>query len=196
MMSIPFDQAIELKAFRQQHALPDSFGVALFEPKDYTDLGSIQSVQAGAALHTLRQNLLAQKTRSIDALTAFFAAELERINPAIGLREEEIGFAAAGFGDVLRAVFYARVRPSPPPFAEIYRAWLLGTISVASTTHPYPHQGQSWGVQVVSHAYGRVGLLVHLPTHTAYVMDASLACPADGFMFALLGEVCDGVLTL
>ena len=48
---------IPIQQFRQQHNLPESFGVAQFEPKDFTGLAVID--QAGAEMNDLRQSLLA-----------------------------------------------------------------------------------------------------------------------------------------
>lgn len=187
-----------IKAFRDAHHLPPEFGVALFEPKDYTGLGSID--RAGAELNAVRAAVIdalpARLTPPewlafIPQLTRRFTDELYAINASVNLRDVEIEFAAAGFGDVCQAVVYALLRGSPPPFAAIYSAWLDSTARISQTIHPYG----GWRVQIVTHAYGRAGLVVHAETETHYVQDAALSCPAEGYMAALLAEVAGHILT-
>ncbi|MBZ0282955.1 MAG: hypothetical protein K8L97_19605 [Anaerolineae bacterium] len=189
-----------IKDFRAAHHLPPEFGIAQFQPKDYAGLGRID--RAGAELNAVRsgvlgaiperismQNLLS----TVDDLTRIFENQLMTINPQVGLREAEIGFAVAGFSDVCQAWVYAllRARASKaelPDFPTVYRDWLNSTIRLFSEVYIYP---PDWRIQVVAHAYGRMGLLIHTPDTTYAVYDPSLACPAEGFMTALLGEVCE-----
>ncbi len=190
---------IPIKAFRQAHDLPPEFGVALFEPKDYTGLGRID--QAGAELNALRAAVLAaippdlllsQWLSFAPELTRLFTDKLYAINSNVRLHDVEIEFAAAGFADVCQAVIYARLRDAtPPPFEAIYGAWLDQTARVSQTLHPY----RDWQVQMVTHAYGRAGMIVHRADQTDYVQDSSLGCPAEGYMAALLAEVAQHILT-
>lgn len=202
---------IPIWAARSTLDLPDEFGVALFEPKDYTGLGSIDG--AGEALRELREAVLAAAHDEADsppligceALTHIFEQELRHINPAIGLREPEIGFAVSGFGDVLRAWMYARIQAAalktdPPLFTAVYGRWLNDSVRVSTTVHRYTYKRQSWNVQIVTHAYGRFGLIMEEDAgrdtddtdaeRVVCIYDPGLACPAEGFMMRLLGDVC------
>jgi hypothetical protein len=184
-----------IKGFREAYHLPPEFGVGLFEPKDYGGLGRID--QAGAELNGVRTAVLAavpallplQEWLSfIPDLTRLFSNQLYAINSKVKLHDVEIDFAAAGFADVCQAVVYARLRvrdETPLPFEAIYRGWLDQTARVSQTVHLY----SNWRVQIVTHAYGRAGLIVQMESETAYVQDAALGCPAEGYMAALLADV-------
>jgi hypothetical protein len=195
-----------LKDFRAQHGLPPAFKVSRFEPKNYASLGSIE--RAGAELNAVRRAVLeaipprltqeALFAHVLPQLEHVFEAQLYTINAVVGLKEVEIGFAVSGFADVCRAWGYAAVRArlakAPlPDFNHVYAEWLYSSIRVSQTLHPYPHEGQVWQVQVLTHAYGRFGLVVHRSAETQYVYDAALACPAEGYMLTLLSEVVESL---
>jgi hypothetical protein len=188
----------DIKDFRAQFNLPSEFKVSLFEPKDYTGLGSIE--RAGAELNSVRRAVLdaIPQRITVDMLIGSVLPDIERvfearlyaINAQVGLKDAEIGFAVSGFSDVCRAWSYAylrtRIDKSPPPdFNILYADWLNNSIRVSQTRHPY----QSWQVQVLTHAYGRFGLIIHMDKETHYLYDPSLACPAEGYMLNLLSEV-------
>lgn len=190
---------IPLRQFRAEHALPESFSVAHFEPKSYEGLGSLD--HAAHALQLLRGRLLdhaipprqlPQLIPLVDHLQATFDSQLRLINDDIGLREPEIGFAAAGFGDALRAMVYATIRQQGAVDVKaVYREWLLSTLTVASQIHTY----EALQIQIVSHVYGRMGMRVTLPDGAVmWVADVALACPAEGFMMQLIltvgSEIC------
>ncbi len=192
-----------LKAFREAHDLPPDFGIALFERKDFTGLGRID--QAGAELNAIRQAMLALAKpgqaqqaaawlKTIKVLRDFFQHQLRTINPGVGLKDVEIDFAVAGLNDVLEAVVWALLRAEAtgapaPAFAEIYAEWLNSTVRVSQTIHDYWNRGERWGVQVVTNAYGRVGMFIRAGTDVYCVQDTALACPAEGFMATLLAEI-------
>jgi hypothetical protein len=193
---------IPLKAFRAAHALPDSFSVAYFEPKDFGGLATIE--HASAELKHLREHLLTlipqrlttiELLRATDGLQHEFEQALRQSNATIGLREPEIAFAVAGFGDGLRAWCFALIRAqtipnSPHPiFAAVYQEWFGQSGRLSSQVHEYEHQGAGWRVQIVNHLYGRAGLLVQTPHATYYVQDSIYTCPAESYMFNLLSEV-------
>ncbi|MEO8394835.1 MAG: hypothetical protein ABI700_17705 [Chloroflexota bacterium] len=190
-----------IKNFREAHNLPLEFGVNLFEPKDYGGLGRIE--QAGAELNGVRTAVLAaipsmyslqQWLDLIPDLTRLFSDQLYAINPKVKLHDVEIEFAAAGFADVCQAVVYERLRSrseAPLPFEAIYGGWLDQTARVSQTIHPYGN----WQVQIVTHAYGRAGLIVQMGAETAYVQDGALGCPAEGYMAALLAEVAARIMS-
>lgn len=199
---------VPLKQFRAEQHLPPAFSVALFEPKDFTGLGRID--QAGAALNRVREAVLAAFDAlappqpppvwlaALPRLQAHFTDQLVSINAEVGLRAVEIEFAAAGFRDVCEALIFARVRAGTgatmPTFAAVYADWLDSTTRVSQTPHPYTHDGHTWGVQVVTHAYGRAGLVVSAGEQTHYVADDTLGCPAEGFMLHLLAAVAERLL--
>lgn len=197
---------IPIKEFRQQHDLPPDFGVRVFEPKDYTDLGSIEA--AGVELHQTRAAVL-EAIRAPRPLAAWmdgaltladlFREQLFAINHVVGLRENEIDFAVAGFHDVLQAVVYELIRAraarnAPRSFDELYRTWLFTTIKLSQTVHLYPYRDHvTWEIQILTHVYGRFGLVARTVEGTYYVYDPALACPAQGFMAALLAETADAI---
>lgn len=194
---------VPVKAFRAAHGLPPAFGVSLFEPKDYTGLGSIEA--AGAQLNRVRAavlNALPARLAALEwlaflpQLNTLFASQLYAINDVVGLKDVEIDFAVGGFSDVCQAFAYALVRAGserkpPPTFDAVYGDWLNSTIRISHTVYTYPWHGQEWQIQVVTHAYGRAGLIVTTPTETHYVHDPALGCPAEGFMASLLREVAE-----
>ncbi|MFQ3566285.1 MAG: hypothetical protein SNJ59_04740 [Aggregatilineales bacterium] len=194
-------ELMPIRAFRAAYGLPETFGVALFEPKNYSGLGSIE--RAGAALNGVRAAVLealpashepAEWLAALPELSVRFQAELQAINPIVGLKPEEIGFAAAGFDDVCHAFVYAvigaRAAGEPhPPFSAVYARWLDATVRVSTARHLYEHHGQNWTIQIITCTYGRIGLIVRRPAAVHYVHDAALACPAEGFMAALLAEI-------
>jgi hypothetical protein len=57
-----------IRAFRTAHNLPPEFGVALFEPKDYTGLGSIN--RAGAEERRARDSAGCSSCAACAAFTA------------------------------------------------------------------------------------------------------------------------------
>jgi hypothetical protein len=196
-----------IKTFRTENDLPASFGVALFEPKDFTGLGSIDG--AGALLNSVREAVLNAMPTKMNAanwltfvpqLTALFKNELYRINDVVKLHEVEIDFAAGGFGDVCQALAYALVRaraesrPSPT-FEAVYGEWLNSTARISQTVYPYSHHQQEWRIRIVTHAYGRAGMIITTPAPIHYVHDATIGCPAEGFMAALLKDVAECMIT-
>lgn len=195
-----------LQIFRTSHDLPPSFTVAHFESKDYTGLGSIE--RAGASLNVLRERLLGQIPKGAIqlpdtlALTVAGAFEhnLRAINGKIGLREPEIAFARASFEDILRAYALAHTRAhltrqAAPDFDTIYSDWLNQTVRVSTHAHRYMHHDEVWVVQVITHAFGRIGLRVKIGDDRHYVADLSLACPAEGFTVNLLRTLCQQINT-
>jgi hypothetical protein len=192
---------ILLKTFISAHGLAADFGVRTFSPKDYTGLGRIDD--AGAALHGLREAVLQRVPERcpvtnllsvVDDLGRHFELHLRQMNPVVGLREPEIEFAVAGFRDVLSQFAYAlvqaRLTHSPPPdFRVSYTDWLMSTLRCFEERHALRLGEGEALVQVVAHAYGRVGLLIRAGEQTYAVVDAALACPAEGFMTVLLGAV-------
>jgi hypothetical protein len=186
---------IPIKIFRDAYDLPDGFGVAFFEPKDYTGLGSIE--QKGAALNDLRQQVLEsipaqlspqQWLNFLPTLQKTFRRHL--MLAGTGLRESEIEFAVAGLANVCQAIIYARLRVDTPAFDEIYADWLQNTVRLSQTRYPYG----SWQVQIVTHAFGRVGMVIQAENDMYYVLDNRLACPAESFMRDLLREIAQFIL--
>lgn len=192
---------IPIQAFRAQHGLPETFGLVFFDAKDTEGLASMQL--AGESLNKLEQALLQSIPAQYDLmsllticdqLTATFHNELIRINDRIGLREPEVDYAVAGFGDVLRRWCYQTIqhqisRATHADFKPIYAQWLADSVRIATHIFYYDHKGQSWQIQVVNHAYGRVGLKINTGLSVQYVLDTVHACPAEGYMFRLMQAI-------
>lgn len=192
---------VPLKAFAAQYDLPASFGTAYFQPKDWHGLARLDD--AGDALNMLRERTLAAVPAGVPAsdwlhhlpaLTHAFEAHLNAINGQVGLAPQEIAFAVGGFNDVCSAWAFALLRAqlthSPPPaFEPVYAQWLQDSVQLSGSVYEYTHHGELWRVRLVLHAYGRVGLQVRTPQQTHYVVDKTLACPAEGFMARLLAQV-------
>jgi len=195
-----------LKDFREQHQLPEDFQLAMFEPKDYTGLGSIE--QSGTEMNDVRQAMLDSIPQRIKPdelmdffykLQAIFRNLLYGINESVGLQEVEVEFAVAGFGDVTQNLHYAIMRGivakgEMPPFMQLYGEWLTSTVRVSFNTYDYTHNGQAWKIRTVNHVYGRVGMIIDTGDTVHYVADTALACPAEGFMAQLLSDVAAKVI--
>jgi hypothetical protein len=197
---------IPIKEFRADHALPAEFGVGLFEPKDYAGLGRID--RAGAELNSVRTAVLdAIPTQMplqgwlafLPELARLFQNKLYEINAQVGLKDVEVDFAVAGFGDVCQALLYAMMRARAegttlPRFEQVYGEWLDSSARVYGEAYSYPRKDEMWNVRIVAHAYGRTGLIVDTGENTYYVYDSALGCPAEGFMAALLSEVAGRII--
>ena len=195
---------IELSTFRQEQNLPDDFSLAMFDPKDYTDLGIIDHIGA-EALNELREimieNLPEQLTLSeyrtfLEQYQFLFRVRLHEANAQIGLRQAELDFAESGFADVNQLWMYALIRTrttqaESPSFMNVYHQWFNDSIHLSGNHFTYTHEGQVWHIQVVHSVYGRIGL--YIQTEDAedyvYVYDPVYACPAEGFMTQLLTQV-------
>jgi hypothetical protein len=200
------EKFIPIKEFRAAHELPTEFGVSLFTPKDYTDLGKIDG--ASAQLADVRRAVLAAVPthQPVEgwlgcalALQMCFRRSLQSVNTKIGLRTSEIDFAASGFGDVCQAYVYetlsARMRAtSPPDIAAVHMRWLQSSVRVLVPVFIYPFQQGRWMVKLLKHAYGRMGLIIDTAETVHYVYDSELSCPAAGFMASLLGDVGERLL--
>lgn len=199
---------IPLQHFREQWHLPDDFGVALFEPKEWTGLGSMEG--AGRDLSLVRQRIVqavpmplapAGLRIAVEGLTRYFEQELQAANTQVGLREVEVDFAVAGFGDVLQAIAYRLIqlaqlyRQDPAQiaakfdFAELYQTWLDGSARVSTKIHSYRQGETEFQVRVLNNIYGRIGLEVQAGEERYYVLDTALACPAASYMRGLCQEV-------
>lgn len=200
-------ELIPIGVYRHTHHLPADFGVAYFEPKNYTGLGQITPV-AHTALETLIPDLLAAIPPTIAPQTMFdtvravahvFRLGLQRINPTVGLRPFEIDFAIVGLEDALQQASYELIRLAHTPgitratlstaFDPVahYQSWLNGTVRLSATAYPYTHLGQTYTAHVINTAYGRVGLRLTTPSGDIhYLADPGLACPAAAYMHHLI----------
>jgi hypothetical protein len=191
---------ISIKDFAQEQELPENFRVSYFEPKDFQGLAAID--KAGSEMKELRQSLLdavpdalsiAELLTFSDKIQAIFRAGLYAINEIIHLKPEEVEFAVAGFADVLRNWAYALIRGQSsgevPSFTAIYYQWLSDTARISQNSHDYEHDGAVWQVQMVNHAYGRVGLRVDTGDKIYYLADSIYACPAEGYMTVLMADL-------
>ena len=62
-------------------------------------------------------------------------------------------------------------------------------MKISTVVHHYTYQDESWAIQLVNNAYGRVGMMVWTDAATHYIHDMALGCPAEGFMLSLLSDV-------
>jgi len=201
---------IPIQIFRARWNLPDDFGVAHFEPKDWQGLGALTG--SGEALARMRQGVieavppvirLFELLAQVEASAQLFRRELEAANVQIGLRQVEVDFAAAGFQDVMQSIAYHLIQLAQTyradlaqlhnrfDFAAIYQAWLEASTRISATTHRYPPEdnGRQFEVRLVYNAYGRIGLAVGVANEAYYVADTSLACPAANYM----ADLCQAV---
>lgn len=199
---IPMAQA------RQHWSLPPEFSVALFEPKEWSGLGTMSGAREELAL--ARRNVEAAVPDTVapqalhitcEGLARRFDHELTVANTAIGLRADEVEFAVSGFANILQSFANALLRTRFIPthheeetvpsanFDEIYREWLNSTTRVSYQTHFYDGAAQPMGIRVVYNAYGRVGLEIVVNDQMHYVADPALACPASRYMYELTESV-------
>ena len=194
----------ERNAFIEAHHLPEIFSIRMFEPKDYTGLAAID--QAGAEMNALRQGVFdaipadlkrAELLDIADRLQTTFHAGLYAINVVIGLRVEEVEYAVAGFGDVIRNWVYALISSgnstNRPTFYQVYGDWFNSSVRLSQQIYIYPHQGKSWRIQIVNHAYGRAGMRIDSGQAVYYVQDGAYVCPAEGYMSNLLKETAEKI---
>lgn len=191
---------IEIKKFREEWNLPDSFSIDLYESKDFENTGKLekdtelehltQAVMEMVPDHITLNNMLTV----IDRITLVFKQNFALINETINLKTVEIDFATAGFQDVLYNLYYklleARTQgKNDADFEKIYALWLNDSVRVTRNAHNYVYQDQTWQVQSINTIYGRVGLKVTTPDGIYYVHDPKLACPAESYMYRLLKRV-------
>jgi hypothetical protein len=199
-----------IQEFRAQWDLSDEFDMNYFEPKDLTGLGSIEG--AGDALAEMKQNVIASVPETItpinilnviDLLVKDFQYQLQIANKHVGLRFHDVGFAVAGFEDVLRSAAYELLQLNHTyqgditqirqnfDFPAVYQNWLDDSARLSASVHVYQHDDQQFEVRVVNHIYGRVGLEVSVANEIYYITDKSLACPGESYMYGLcLGVAC------
>jgi hypothetical protein len=203
---------MSLQQFSRQWGLPDDFGVNVFEPKSWEGLGSIKG--AGDAMTAMKDAVIAAIPEAIpvaallsvvDILSQSFRYQLEMANQHIGLRLHDVGFAVAGFEDVVRDVVYQLLRLNHTyqgdlsqtrqkfDFLSVYQTWLDASARVSSEVYTYRHAENTFDVRIVNHIYGRVGLQVMIDSKTYFVADKSLACPGEHFMDELCREVAETI---
>ncbi len=199
---------IPIKTFRNQWDLPDEFQVDYFEPKMWSGLGSMEG--SGPALTAMRQSVLETISDEVtfdnllnvvDLLTDNCRYQFEQANQQMGLRLHDVGFAMAGFEDVMRGVAYdllrlkhiyhddlAQIRQNFN-FKLVYNNWLADSVRLSATINSYQNNNQLFEVCIVNHIYGRVGLEVRIANEVYYVTDKTLACPGENYM----EELCQAI---
>jgi hypothetical protein len=192
-----------ISKFRDEKGLSPDFGVDLFQVKNYAGLGSIKN--AGEVMRRLHNDMVDAVPAEITPLgwqvavirlQALFQSKLHEINPCIGLKQTEIDYAVNGFGEVTQRYLYALMsakmrRQSPPAYEAVYEQWLDESIVY---TREYirctvEERDEVWQVHIAAHAFGRFGLIVQTQDETHYLLDTSIACPAEAFMENLFREV-------
>jgi hypothetical protein len=203
---------ISLQQFCRQWDLPDDFGMNFFEPKSWAGLGSIKG--AGEAMMVMKDEVIdsipepipiAGLFSVVDIVSQSFRYQLEMANQEIGLRLHDVGFAVAGFEDVMRDVVYQLMRLNHTYQGDLdqarqnfdfwsgYQSWLDTSVRVSSEVHVYQHAENTFDVRIVNHIYGRVGLEVRVDSIIYFVTDKSLACPGENFMEDLCREVTERI---
>lgn len=193
-----------IQQFRGQHNLPHSFGLATFAGAGgglhhITHLQAELQVIRIALLDALPDQLpTAHWPGYLPELVTLFQNKLDEVNPQIGMGDDLIDLTVAGFEALCRQFVLALAQAgphNPPGFAALYTDWLSASVRIDPNTHSYIHQGAVWAVQIISHAYGRVGLIIWTEAATYYVHDPVLACPAESFMQLLFEEVTGRIVT-
>ncbi len=195
----------DIREFRSAYGLSETFGVALFEPKDFTGLASIE--HAGIELNTVRSTVLDAIPNSmplialmdfLPQLRNLFKNKLYEINNTVNLKDIEIDFAVNGFDMVNQQLLYAlgqgRKSGQIPTFFQVYQTWLDESVRVSQRIHEYIHNNTIWEIQIINYAYGRCGLVINTSHDIYFVRDDMLACPAEGFMFNLLRDTANQII--
>ncbi len=199
-------QLIPIRAYRALHHLPESFGLAFFEPKHAAELASIDGLPpdiltsihtaaiSAATLSAAALSAALRDTTTPDALSAItpivsaFSAALVAANPAIGLKDVELDYAVNSFADMLN-MWAFRAMAAQPDFDAAYRQWLNDSVRLATQVFPYEHQADTLHVRIINTVFGRIGLRVERKNAVDYVSDRVHACPAEGFMASLCRDV-------
>lgn len=194
---------IPATAFRLTHALLPTFCIAYFEPADGAPSGSSGWTKGTAAEQIEVQQAVLDAipaqlplwgwSLALPPLVTLFQNKLDAAAPLLELNSDEIAFAVSTFSHVLQlylhAMIHARVTGQAfPSFAELYMNWLDSTVTIGGAVYPYAHHSETWAVQVVSHAYGKVGLIVWTNAATYYVQDNAYNRRLQLFLETLLGE--------
>jgi hypothetical protein len=196
---------VPVQQFREEQGLSHHFGITLFYQKDFTGKGNVQG--AGAVLNELRKEIIASipngsptqgwLTFSLE-LQLLFHRKLREINPQVGLQQSEIEYAVAGFGEVTQMYIQSMLRArmtgkEAPTFDHLYERWQYQSALTSNYYLPYHHNAETWRVYLVKYIYGLVGFKVETERDTYYVQDTALACPAEGFMTAMLRDVTEKI---
>lgn len=190
MSDIPsLTEFVALTDFRVRYQLPLSFGIVSLFPKDFTGLGSIHPYTGDSLREgTLLPNIVFSRD-TVDLLIARFHDSLELANQHVKLSLEQVGFAEAGFADMLWHVFYARVNRPDVPTDTLIEEFIQASLHLSSETISYTHGDEKWHICTVSSVFGRVGLRVTMPQRTVYVCDERYLCPMEGFIRGVVREV-------
>jgi hypothetical protein len=191
---------VPIRQFRRLNQLPDDFGVPLFRWKENAAVSGFAHVQDN--LHQVRAAVLRTLLQGKANLSWLsFALKLElvlrkrllELTTESGLSLMEAEFTAACFGDLCSTYVHSCLRAraserSIPYFQSVYLDWLSETVRISQLVHCYVHEGALWRIQVVTHVFGRVGLIVDTAEDVHYVEDNQEANPAARFLVSLLLE--------
>lgn len=192
---------VPIRQFRRLNRLPDEFGIPLFRWKEQVAISGFAHMQD--KLHEIRVAVLRTLFQGKGNLSWLsFALKLElvlrkrllELTSDSELSRLEAEFTAACFGDLCATYVYSCLRAragerSIPYFQSVYLDWLSETVRISQLVHCYVHDGALWRIQVVTHAFGRVGLIVDTAEDIHYVEDNEEASPAARFLVSLLVEV-------
>jgi len=190
-----------IRKFRADYHLSDTFGLSLFEPKNFEGLANLEGsgealdVLKDAIIHALPPRLTTLPTFDfLEHIVRLFENTLNAVNPLIGLRDVEIGYAVSGFSDILNSWLYDAIRATqthiaPTPFDVVYADWLANSGRRSEKMYTYSYQDDEWKIRFLYNAYGRVGFQVDMSTQTTYVQDTIYICPAEGFIHQLTRDM-------
>lgn len=189
-----------IKHYRVLYHLPDTFGIAEFEPKTDADLASLDHTPPDA-LQSIRERTLSAVKKGLspqeiithlDTLSATFQSALTAVNDQIGLKDVEIEFAVSGFDDMLRRWAYGLLLADAPSWETVYYQWVFDSVQTAGRVFQYP---PDYEIQIISTVYGRIGLRVSHQGAVDYVLDRAHICPAEGFMTHLMRDIANQLTT-
>lgn len=198
---------VPIRQFRKLNRLPEEFGLPLFSWKEQT--GSLDLHQVHEHLSRVRAPVLrtlAKGKGSLDWLSfglkleLVFRERLRALSAATGLSIMDVEYISACFGDLCDTYIYCCLRArskdrSIPYFQSVYLDWVSDTVHISQLVHCYVHDGEIWRVQVVTNAFGHVGLIVDTTEDTHYVEDNTETRPISRFIVSLLLEVASQIGT-
>lgn len=210
-------QFIPIQLFREQHNLPESFGIAAFASADMAYNPFWQQVDQ--QLDEISERLKAVIPLSLTTatlpevpllVTTIFEHELVAAGADMELTRDEVEITTTDFQNVLEPAVYKLVELSYLnggnkaavrahfDIQAIYQEMVDSTVFVNGQIYEYDHQGATWEIQTIHCVYGPVGLKVNTATAKQYVADYTLAFPAHEFLKTLairVGEKICAVFT-
>jgi hypothetical protein len=190
-----------ITTFRTVHNLPSTFGITHFEPP--ADPLPAWGREAEAELADVQQSVsdsvptqlpLWGWPLALPPLVTLFQNKLDAAGPVLGLDSQTTMLAVNTFNELVQRYLHAMIRARVigqafPAFADVYAEWLDSTVEIGGAVHPYLYHDEVWAVQVISHAYGKAGMIVWTAAATYYVQDSAQSCRLQPYLEVLFSEV-------